>query len=397
MAASAKRHRATFRTFYILYVLILLILLLCVFFYVRKTMIAYENSGSEQTALTYAEEAGRSGSPLAKYLNDHCFSASSASGELGDPAARKARFESTVSRAKLSVAPAAGSYDAQHPVYNVFADGKPFLTLGLRETGTETKLGIMTLSKWEIESCVLRAENADKTNLSLDADGGYSCSVTAPYDFTVLFDGKAVTAEPERSPIDDFQYVAPFTAVPEMATWTFEGLSFEPTVTVVNNAGESVALTEKNGSFTADATFASTKAAEELGSKAVNALAIGELWSKFMTNDVGGEYHGLWKVRNDCLLLKNSDLYQRATDWANGIDITFVSGHSIDSWTNEFVSNYILYSGDFFSCDVYFEKNMTLKTGAKRTDVFHNRMFFVYNRDEANGYLGWRLADMYSL
>ncbi|MBR5741792.1 MAG: hypothetical protein IKX91_04475, partial [Firmicutes bacterium] len=175
------------------------------------------------------------------------------------------------------------------------------------------------------------------------------------------------------------------------------GLTFEPVFTIYNNAGEPVATTVKNGDVTCDAAFASTKAAEELGSKAVDALAIGELWSKFMTNDVGGDARGLYTVRNNCLLLPGSDLYKKATSWANSIDITFVSGHSIFSFTGERVSNYVLYNDDLFSCDVYFEKNMTLKTGAKRTDVFHNRLFFVNNKDTANGFLGWRLADMFSL
>jgi hypothetical protein len=389
-----KKHRATFRTYYILYVFILILLLVAVYFSVRSILVSYEQSVSDKTAVRLVENATGKSSELWQYMNDRCFGAD----QPGDPAARKQRFESTIARAKLTAVPAAGNYDSQHPVYNILADGKPFLTIALKETSTTTKLGILTQSEWDVESCFLRAENAENADIRLNPDHTYSCTISAPSDFTVRIDGvTAPLANAEYAPLDEFQYVAPFTGVPELMTWTFENLPFEPTVTVVNNAGENVELTEKNGVYTAEVKFASTAEAERIGSAAVDALAIGELWSKFMTNDVGGDARGLYTVINNCRLIPKSDLYKKATSWANSIDITFVSGHTIDSWTNERVTNYVLYSDDLFSCDVFFEKNMTLKTGAKRTDVFNYRLYFVNNRDAANGTTGWRLADMAAL
>ena len=389
-----KKHRATFRTYYILYVFILIVLLAAVYFSVRSILVSYEASVADKTAVRLVENATGKSSELWRYMNDRCFGAD----QPGDPAARQKRFESTIARAKLTAVPAAGNYDSQHPVYNVLADGKPFLTVGLRETATTTKLGILTQSEWALESCFLRAENAENADIRLNPDHTYSCTISAPSAFSVMIDGAAAPlADAEYAPLTEFQYVAPFTGVPEMMTWTYEGLSFEPTVTIVNNAGEPVELAVKNGVYTAEAKFASTAEAERIGSAAVDALAIGELWSKFMTNDVGGDAYGLYTVISNCRLMPDSDIYKKARAWAGNIDITFVSGHTIDSWTNERVTNYVLYSDDLFSCDVYFEKNMTLRNGAKRTDTFNNRLYFVYNRDTSKGQTGWRLADMASL
>ena len=83
-----KKHRATFRTFYLLYVLLLIVALVFVYSYVRKTLIAYEKSGSEQTAISLVKEAAKGNSALAKYMEKNCFNTSSESGRYGDPAAR---------------------------------------------------------------------------------------------------------------------------------------------------------------------------------------------------------------------------------------------------------------------------------------------------------------------
>ena len=72
------------------------------------------------------------------------------------------------------------------------------------------------------------------------------------------------------------------------------------------------------------------------------------------------------------------------------MDITFVSNHVITAWNKESISNYIQYSDDLLSCDVYFEKEMRV-AGQQRIDVFDNRMYFV-NLDGT-----WYLADMLSL
>lgn len=397
--AKRTNGKSTFRLIYTLYVVLLLALLVSVFFYVRSTMVEYENSSADRYALWLVEDAKKDNALLSKYMEQNCFGETSPSGKVGDAAAREAYFKSTVKKAAISVVPAAGKTDATAPVYNVLADGKPFLTIGLKEDGRKTKLGILTISEWSIETCVLRKEGAEAVNLALDEAGTLSYTISVPDAFSVRIDGKEIgSAIPkELAAIDDFQYVAPFVDVPKMAIRELKGLTFEPTFTIYNNAGQPVEARVKNGSVTCDASFASTKEAETLGMAEVNALAIGELWSKFMTNDVGGEARGLYTVRNDCRLLPGSDLYKKATNWANSVDITFVSGHTIDSWTSESVTNYVLYNENLFSCDVAFEKNMSLKTGEKRTDAFRNRLFFINNKDAANGPLGWRLADMFSL
>ena len=121
-----------------------------------------------------------------------------------------------------------------------------------------------------------------------------------------------------------------------------------------------------------------------------------------MTDDLNGELHGLYTVYD--FLIKDSDYYRYAYEWATGIDITFTSTHTIDSFTNERVTNFNQYNENCFSCEVYFEKNMSLYRGSTyvgaRTDVFHSIMYFLYIDDTPDNGIDdphWAIAVMHDV
>ena len=68
------------------------------------------------------------------------------------------------------------------------------------------------------------------------------------------------------------------------------------------------------------------------------------------------------------------------------------SDHSTPVFKNESVSHYVRYQEDFFSCEVYFEKEMKLtKTGKVKVDVTNFRLYYGLLDGE------WKILDMVTL
>ncbi|MCH5203810.1 MAG: hypothetical protein J1F03_03625 [Oscillospiraceae bacterium] len=124
----------------------------------------------------------------------------------------------------------------------------------------------------------------------------------------------------------------------------------------------------------------------------INVLEVMELWSKFMTDDLGGGDHGLSEIAR--YLIPDSEYYTYAKQWASGIDITFTSTHTITGFNNESVANFTSYGDHCFSCSVYFEKGMALtfedRFVGNRTDIFNSIVYFVKIGDGS-----WRIAVMH--
>lgn len=379
---------------YLIYLAVIAIALIAVHFSVRSIMVEYETNSPENYALWLAENA-RSGE-LGKYMEEKVFSSG-----LIDMTQTQEVFYEKCRSAQLEAKRDTTKYSSSNPVLDVTADGKPFLKIELIEENTYTKLGILTLSDWDIASCVLRNESSEALP-PVSEDGLLSCTVSYPGDFTLLINNQEANIQGlkvEESQLKEFEYVAPFAPVPTGKTLVLEGLSFEPVISAVNGSGEVIeGVRDAAGNWTVEANYGSSSEAEAKFAEAgLEPLEMARLWSKFMTSDVGGSYRGLYTVRSGCRLLPGTNLYDLATRWAGSIDITFVSNHSIKSWTGEKIENYRIYNDKLMSCDVYLEKNLVLSTGANRTDVFDNRMYFVYVDDPNVATPGWYLADMMSI
>ncbi len=169
--------------------------------------------------------------------------------------------------------------------------------------------------------------------------------------------------------------------LPSLKKYSFALLGSEANA-VVSDASQSAEYL-LNEPYLEISTFGGSDVIPEDISSEVNVLEVARTWSKFMTDDLDGDQHGLETVYE--FLIKGSDYYGYAYEWANGGDIKFTSPHTLDSFTNERVTDFVRYNDNCFSCKVYFEKNMSLifedRFAGARTDVFHSIMYFVYVDD----------------
>lgn len=390
--ATAKRGISAFYICYIILAVLLILLILFVFLYVRSSLVTYEENQPDNFMEDLVQNLSKDENERVKVEN-LCFPAGSSS-PYENAEEMKSQLNQTLRSADLTYELDSNSYDSNAPVYRILADGEDLLHVQLYTTKSENRMGILTITYLDVED-IVPAQGGETG--SLQDDGTYKCTVHAPSTYTVLLNGVELPADlqtGEAETLDEFQNFAQYTDLPEMVTYEISGLSYPPVVSALNDQGENAEFTADDGTVDISYTYTTGEAAEELGSQ-VDALNITETWSMLMTDDLGGANHGIAQVR--AYLIPGSYLDNMAYDFANSVDIQFVSVHTLDEFANESVSNYIMYSPNCFSCDVYFEKIMSVYENADRTDVFNSRVYFVNVTDATIATPGWYMVDMQTI
>lgn len=256
------------------------------------------------------------------------------------------------------------------PEYGLYADDDLFGIVTLKEVTKEPLMFILSLSTWAIE----------KTQ-SVYETGKESVEITVPdiyqvYVNDVVLDDNAVLVFGEDIPI--FRYVKEYVEVPTQLTYQVEGLAHEPEIKVCDQNGNEVKVVRE----TVDGTlvvkvdeFLSTKMPAELEEMVINNE---KLYSNFLTRDVE----------------KSSivDLFPKDSLYLDYRDGWTISKHNTPVFTDEKVTNYVPYSEDLFSCEVYMMKSMYIpRTGKTIEQSLHERVYY----GRING--KWKILEMNSL
>lgn len=216
--------------------------------------------------------------------------------------------------------------------------------------------------------------------------------IVADSEYTVQVSGREVPAAAcTEAENPDYAELAKFVAdLPKLITYDIALLKADAEISVKDRNGEAVEfdkgvhlldLTDKNGLDTIP---------ENISSE-INVIDIAEKWSLFMSKDL--QVGEIIKY-----IIPGSYQYDMAWKYANGIDITFTSNHTLldPPFTNESVSNYTQITDTCFSVDVKLDKNMRLEEGNVIVDSMSERMFFVKYDSVRNGITDsvWMLAGM---
>ena len=123
------------------------------------------------------------------------------------------------------------------------------------------------------------------------------------------------------------------------------------------------------------------------------------MWTDFLARDLGNYNNSYGLATIQKRLIKDSDYYESAAQYAHEIDITFISDHhdGKPKYSNVSVTEYTEYSDECYSCRIMVTKNMILnKTGQLRTITIDTTNFYVYVDDTDDGVLNphWCVADM---
>ena len=233
----------------------------------------------------------------------------------------------------------------------------------------------------------------------------HSFAVTVPAEYKVSVNGRDVeefgtvryTEHADAAVLLDKAGVQ----LKDTKTCSFTLLSEDASVMVTDESGAEKPYLMSQPALIIDAEVGSDTIPEDIAQQ-LDIMDVAKTWSKFMTDDLEGDTHGLAEVQK--YFIKDSDYYRYAAEWATGPDIKFTSPHTLDSFTGEKISNFIQYNENCFSCEVYFEKNMSLiyedRFAGARTDVFHSIMYFLYTDDTPDNGIDdphWAIAVMHDV
>lgn len=267
------------------------------------------------------------------------------------------------------------------PVYDIYYNGGKVLKIKLANKGQIQKIKLLNYTKWEVVDVKSYIEK-----------GLYEVKANIPEDYKLYINEKEVNDKIESSNVS-LALFSQFTEVKKYNSYEITGLIKKPKVVIKNASGKEIKPIIKDGVYTIEETYFKTDDNEVAQSKLVQSfdvLAFAEKYSLFLTNDLSGSYHGFSQMKN--YVIEGTDMYKRIYDWAHGIDITFTSKHTLKkpTFTNEKLSNFVIYSDKAFTVDVSLEKNMRVK-GEDRIMKMNDRLSFVYYDG------GWKLINMESL
>ena len=245
-------------------------------------------------------------------------------------------------------------------------------------------MAILTIDEWDVTDIENNFEN-----------GIYSYEITIPSDYKLFINNKEVSDSDIAKEGDngELERLTKYVSISKTKTYEINNLVYEPKIKIVDASDSIIKYEIKNNKIVINDNFKEIKSLED-AKKYIkddfNILELAENYSLFLTNDLGGSYHGLYKLTP--YLIKDSYMYEMAYGWATQVDITFVSNHSLKNppFTNEEVKNFVIYNDDAFSVEVYLEKNMVVR-GEERKDIMHDRLYFVYYEG------GYKLVDMKSI
>lgn len=386
--SASKKNEKKFPIFWVglgIYTAILLVLAVIFLGYTDKCLKRYENSQSENYMASYMEDFNSkvsSGSLSSadftlpdldlkfvdsdSYINDYISS-------LGGYSSFTAEKDPT-------------NYITEAPVYNIVADGQTIARVTLKAVSQSKIFAILTIMDWDVDT-VEPVCSIDLTNYTFLVPDGYT-----PVIEGITVDDSYKTGNTEAIP--EFAYVSNYVTMPAYVEYKVENVLTGSDIKVLNSKGEEV-VCDINGNKI-KATYAS--ASNELPEDRKNeALSMIQTYEDFNTSDLTGPSHGLATVQ--AFLIKDSDYWNMAKQWANGVDITFTSAHTFDNpkYSNVVVDNYAEYSDNCYSVHIAFSKNMVLsRTGEKISNDFDSTVFFVYYDDSDDGVDNphWCIADM---
>ena len=364
------------------------ILIVLAFFFLKYTDVClkrYENSQSENYIASFVETFEKNAKEGSLTASDFTFESLDltfvdSESLLDDYIASLGTYSSFTAEKDPT------SYITEAPVYNISADGEQVARVTLKAISQEKIFAILTIMDWDVDT-IEPVCSINLTNYTFSIPDGYTPVINNRHVDTTYKTDKI-------EEIPEFSYVSKYISMPSYVEYKVDNVLADSDIKVLNTNGEEVPI-EINGNKV-KAIYAS--AASNLSEERKNeALSMVQTYEDFNTDDLSGPSHGLATVQS--FLIKDSDYWNMAKQWAGGVDITFTSAHKFDDpkYTNVVVDKYAEYSDVCYSLHIAFSKNMILtRTGEKISNDFDSTVFFIYYDDSDDGIDNphWCIADM---
>ena len=285
------------------------------------------------------------------------------------------------------------SYSTTNPVYDILGDDKVVARMTLTSYNPRRILAILEVCDWKIDEIT---PVISETNYVQTSDYVY----TVPSNYKITVNGKELTEQyiVNRSELPkDLNLLVDYVTIPTNVSYQIEGLLLKPDVVIRDEKGEVVTNYETDAEGNIDIGYQPQTGLEMPAERKELALNVSKKWMDFTTKDLKGSNYGLAEIRK--YIVKDTLLYDKAKEYATGIDITFISDHNAanNRIENLTVKDYTVYSENCFSVHIYFVKHIKLtRTGEDVPIPLDSTFYFVYYDDTDDGKDNpeWKLLEM---
>ena len=249
--------------------------------------------------------------------------------------------------------------------YGVYLDNELIVKVFLKSNGHVSKMGLISYDVLDIE----KIEGKEDKEL-------FGYSITVPNNYVVKINNKEL-ANGETTKIAGFLDAYDYVNIPSLTTYKIDHLTKQPKIEITSD-GKKVDF-EMKKQIDLSENFAKYETLAEANVD-FDVQAFAEKWSLYLTNDLTGPLHGMYQITAH--LIKGTSMYTKAYQWGTNIDIIFTSRHTLKNptFTNESVSNVIVYGDNAVSCDVKLDKNMVVNF-ADKVDKFNSTIYLVKYED----------------
>jgi len=338
--------------------------------FVNNCLVTYENAQPEYVVEELVNE-------IENGAAEDFFTFSPAENRFEDPYIAKERFLASIKDKDITYEMDVASYNAQAPLYHLYADGELFAHITLKEVNSYPLMFILTVQEWDVASATPLLDSP-----------GESVTIQVPDHFTVTVNDVPVSSEEltgNEWDIELLEYAKEYTTVPKIIEYQITDLFYVPEVKICDFSGAEVSYTTE-GNVISATEFHPTEMDSKL---AASVLQNAKDYSNFFSKDLPGCRASIDPISH---MFPSNSYYLELAENYRLHDMWMYSSHHEPTFAKEAVTEYTRYSEDLFSCTIYFEKTMLLKrTNEPRVDITHTTNYYV-NIDG-----NWLIFDMRSV
>lgn len=384
-----RKQQSTFGRRLKKYIIVLCILSAIFLIHVMNTLYQYEASFTDNYMKEYVQDltkAAKKGK-LDKYCDFNNVKVNEL--ETNKASAQKA-LEDTIKNSNVTYKLEKNNKSAQESIYGIYANDEKILDVTLNVKKQNHRLGLFSYPTWQVKENTINKEH-----------GIYYYDISVPSNYTVTVNGSKV---PESFITDtqtdaNYEILSKYAELPKMVTYRLDNFISKPDIKIADEQGKDADYQVQGHNIKVNSLYRKVDnydEAKQYLAEEIDVLDIAEKWSLFLTDDLQGGRHGFNNLSQ--YLVKGTSLYDMAYSWATSIDITFTSKHTLKNpaFTNTKVDNFEIYGKTAFSCTLYLEKNMKIANGNDKTDVMHDKLYFVYYDDTNDGKDNpqWKMIEM---
>ncbi len=388
-----EQKKSVFKRFLLIYVIILVAIMLVFLGYVANSLIRYEKNQIDnyiEDLIADLKKASKN-NKIEKYIDTSKINISEFEKE---EVSVDEGFSELFNTQKITYKLNENCTESENPVYDIYADEEKILEVSLDGTKKENRLGLLAFNAWETKKIEPKTEN-----------GLYTCNILVPNNCKIYVNDKELRQDKiiEKVQNEGLAQISKYVEIPYIVKYEITELLKKPDVKILDENGNKVEYTQEGNTISKNLDFITIATQDEAKPQIkgdLDILKVAKDWSLYLTDDLDGRLHGYYNISK--YLIDDSDIEKFAYSWATGVDITFVSSHTLlnPTFTDEKLSNFEIYNENAFSCEVYLQKNLKLKMANKVIeDKMNERMYFAYFDETEDGIENpeWKLVNMQSV